>query len=286
MVPRYHPDRVLLAGASELTVPFWKTEALANDFVLVHPDDLADHDLSDVAEAVCDRHKGVGADGLLVFGPDLTLRMFNPDGTEDFCGNGLRCAAWHAHRQGWADDQFRMSHRGVWVPASVAADGQVSVELGTPSFDSADIPLDPTTHPEELWQERLFGFTASTVSTGTAHTVILVDEIPSDTVFFEISRQIEHAPLFPERTSVIWVAPRQAFEAELRIWERGAGETMACGTGNVAVAAVLTRLNGRGGEYTFHNPGGTAKVSIMSDLTRPVITSLVGEPFTGTFTMG
>lgn len=283
MVQGDHPHGVLLVGAPELTIPFWKTEALGNDFVLVHPDDLGEIDLSELAEAACDRHKGIGADGLLVFGPDLTLRMFNPDGTEDFCGNGLRCAAWHASQQGWVDKTFRMSHRGVWVNAKVADDGQVSVELGKPSFDSSDIPLDPRIHPDELWQEDLFGYTASTVSTGTAHTILLVDALPEDAEFFETSRRLEHAPVFPERTSVIWVARTGPFEAHLRIWERGAGETLACGTGNVAVAAVLTRLGGLGGEYLLHNPGGTANVQIGSDLSHPVITSIVGVSFTGQF---
>jgi len=264
-----------------LTVPFWKSEALANDFVLVHPEDVGDINLSEFAEAVCSRHKSVGADGLLVFGPDLTLRMFNPDGTEDFCGNGLRCAAWHARTHGWAEGRFRISHRGVWVSATVADDGMVSVELGRPSFDSADIPLDPFIHPKELWQEELFGFQACTVTTGTAHTVLLVEELPTDDVFLETSRNLEHAPVFPERTSVIWVQRTDTFEASLRIWERGVGETMACGTGNVAVAAVLTRMNGQGGTYTFHNPGGTAHVSIQSDLSHPVISSTVGVPFAG-----
>ena len=264
-----------------MTISFWKTEALGNDFVLVHADAVGSLDLAALAVKVCDRHTGVGSDGLLVLSRDLVLRMFNPDGTEDFCGNGLRCAAWYARAQGWADDSLTLTHRGVKVPSSIDDQGVVSVELGPPSFQPSMVPLDINIHPHEMWLEPFHGFTASALSTGSTHLVLLVDQLPEDPAFFDVSPVMELDPVFPERTSVLWVARKSDHVAKMRIWERGAGETLACGTGNVAVAAVLTRLSGRGGTYTLHNPGGTARVSIESDLSHPVLSSPVWQVFEG-----
>lgn len=264
-----------------MTTPFWKTQALGNDFVLVHEDAVCSTKLADLATRVCKRHTGVGSDGLLVIGPSLVLRMFNPDGTEDFCGNGLRCGAWHARNQAWASDSMVLTHLGVRVPATVEGP-VVSVELGTPTFDPRFVPLDVRRHPAEMWMEPFHGLRASAVSTGTTHLVALVDELPDDDTFTRVSSQIETDPLFPERTSVLWTRRGPGREAKLRIWERGVGETLACGTGNVAVAAVLTRLDGRGGVFEIGNPGGTSHVTIRDDLSHPVITSEVCETFTGT----
>ena len=281
MVPNDRPVGLVLVGATPLTIPFWKTEALGNDFVLVHSEAVEGCDLDLLAQRLCNRHMGVGSDGLLVLGKDFRLRMFNPDGTEDFCGNGLRCAAWHVRLQGWAGDSFTLVHRGVLVPAKVAPDGMVSVELGRAEFNAAAVPLNAETHPAEMWMESFFGHVATAVSTGSTHLILLVDQLPEDSTFFALSPQIEVDSFFPDRTSVIWVKRDGSLAATIRIWERGAGETLACGTGNVAVASVLTRLDGTGGTYMIHNPGGTAKVSINADLTHPVISSPVRQVFEG-----
>lgn len=243
-------------------IKFWKVEAVANSFVLVHRDDVAGRDLEVLVRQMCQPRFGVGSDGLLVVSPDLELRMFNPDGTEDFCGNGLRCAAWHICQQGWGQGSFVVHHHGVDVPARVHADGMVEVTLVPASFDPAVVPLDPQRHEGELWMEERWGGLASSVSTGSTHTVVFVDELPDDQTFFGLSPQIETDPLFPERTSVMWTKVVGPGRLRLRIFERGAGETQGCGTGSAAAAVVYARAQGYAGRVEVENPGGVVVVDL------------------------
>ncbi len=245
-------------------IPFWKVEAVGNTFVLVHAGDLAGNDLSEFAKEVSEPHFGVGSDGLLVVSPDLKLRMFNPDGTEDFCGNGLRIAAAHMVGQGWATGSFDVRHLGIYVPAHVHRDGLVEVTLPPASFSPLRVPLDSTLHPREMWRESRWGHVASALSTGTTHTVVDVDQLPGDDEFFTLSPEIEHDPLFPDRTSVMWVQTVAPGQLRLRIWERGAGETMGCGTGSVAAAIVHARSTGYTGRVEVGNPGGVVWVDVTS----------------------
>jgi diaminopimelate epimerase len=266
--------------------------------VLVHREDAADRasaDLDRFLESLAihasSRHFGVGSDGLLVLGRtsggELELRMFNPDGTEDFCGNGLRCAFAHALRQGWIQPgEATVTHLGRRVPGSVerAGDGYaVSFTLPPASYRPIDIP---TSWSTEAFDEPLFeidgrAYRGSVLTTGSAHTILPVDNLPQDDDFFRVSPQIENHPMFPERTSIMWVQEVGPNEIKLRIWERGAGETLGCGTGSTAAAIDYLRRNGHGGEVLVHNPGGTLMVS-APDWTSPVrVTGKAKEVFRG-----
>jgi len=259
-------------------IRFWKVEAVANSFVLVHRDDVAGRDLGALALSMCSHRFGIGSDGLLVVSADLELRMFNPDGTEDFCGNGLRCAAWHMVQQGWARQSFVIHHHGIDVPACVHPDGMVEVTLLPASFDPLLVPLDTELHPGELWMEERWGGRASSVSTGTTHTVILVDTLPEDDVFFSLSPLIENDPLFPDRTSIMWTQVVGPGRLKLRIYERGAGETQGCGTGSSAAAVVYARAKAYSGTVEVENPGGVVAVSLRdweSPVTMASVTSVV-----------
>lgn len=259
-------------------IPFWKVEAVGNGFVLVHASDVVGVDLACLARSVCEPRFGVGADGLLVVSPDLALRMFNPDGTEDFCGNGLRCAAWHIVGQGWAEGSFVIRHHGIDVAACVHLDGMVEVTQLPASFDPLLVPLDLGLHSGELWMEERWGGLASSVSTGTTHTVILVESLPSDEVFFSLSPQIENDPLFPDRTSVMWTQVVEPGRLKLRIWERGAGATQGCGTGSSAAAVVYARSTGHRGRIEVENPGGTVLITLPkwdAPITMASVTSVI-----------
>ena len=101
---------------------FWKTETIGNDFVLVRLDEPSEPDLPALARELCDRKEGIGGDGLLAVAPapwGLVLRMFNPDGTEDFCGNGLRCSATHGQLEGWVGPRFEILHGGKRIPSVI-----------------------------------------------------------------------------------------------------------------------------------------------------------------------
>src|SRR5438067_8171769 len=111
------------AAHSVKLIPFYKVESVGNDFVLVERDKVQDLDLPQLAIETCKRHFSIGADGLLVVwqeGGDIGLRMFNPDGTEDFCGNGLRCAAVVAHYLGWATEDMTILHGGKTIATRIA----------------------------------------------------------------------------------------------------------------------------------------------------------------------
>ncbi|HTQ10477.1 MAG TPA: hypothetical protein VMI31_10425, partial [Fimbriimonadaceae bacterium] len=222
-----------------MKIPFWKVESIGNNFVLVHLDDVSllgengreSELLTVLAVAACEKRYGIGSDGLLAVSQDgdgtLILRMFNPDGTEDFCGNGIRCAFDHALRQGWlAPGEMRMTHFGIPVSGSAQhladhAKGSLSAirhamhrtpylihtQLPPASYRPEDIPIAREREIFDSAIARVDGevYTGSVLSTGTAHTILPVRTLPHDEEFFRVSPQIERDPLFPERTSVMWV---------------------------------------------------------------------------------
>lgn len=267
------------------TVPFWKAQSIGNDFVLVHSEDAPDDVAWELlARSACDRKFGVGADGLLVLSRDLVLRMFNPDGTEDFCGNGLRCAAMHARRLGWAGETFTMQHLGHSILLRARADGQIETDLEPASYDPLCVP---TTQAGPIMDQRIEvgsrSWLISTLSTGTAHTIIPVVTLPDDSEFVAASQAIEHHAWFPERTSVMWVVQENDDELRMRVWERGVGETMGCGTGSTAAVIDHMRRRGRGGTVAVHNPGGTLWVKAEAWDAPITVIGRAEEVFRGSF---
>lgn len=253
-------------------LPFWKVEGVGNDFVLIEAEAVQGDDLSQLAQRLCHRPLGIGSDGLLLIGKGVyapvSMRMFNPDGTEDFCGNGLRCVARFAYEQGYVDTPaFPIETISGVIPVQLTLrDGQVgaiTIQLPPPRFHPRDIPaliegesvqdypLTVAGHQLRLWS----------VNTGTTHSVIFNDRLPDDETFRQLSPRIETHPLFPERTSVLWAVLESPHKVRVRIWERGVGETLGCGTGAAAVA-VLSHIAGwtqnpvevhsRGGVLTVH----------------------------------
>ncbi|RYG26518.1 diaminopimelate epimerase [bacterium] len=274
-------------------IPFWKLQSIGNDFPLVHIADLEDilargaaergevgrapaaecfvapdAGVTDVdgllmrlAVAMADRRYGIGGDGILAAKPlsegRVLLRMFNPDGTEDFCGNGLRCAAVHAHAQGWVGETFTIEHLGRDVPVTIGG-GEVATRLGGATYDPAEVPL----RGAELFRGTLpNGRTGSALSTGTTHTIVWSDELPDDVTFLKESPPLEVHEMFPERTSIMWTQALDRDHLRLRIWERGVGETRGCGTGSTAAAVDYLRGEERSGRVRVDNPGGTVYVT-------------------------
>lgn len=284
-----------------INLPFWKLQSIGNDFPLVHMDDvrtalglIRDQEtpesetaaLARLTVAICDRRFGVGGDGLLTLergdgqGADVVLRMFNPDGTEDFCGNGIRCAAAHAHRLGWVGDTFVLRHRDKDVPIRIG-DGRIKSVIGQADYTPDKVPvLGGPIFDGTVWSGMdsgaplsLFG---SALTTGSTHVVIPTQALPDDGSFASVSPKIETDPKFPIRTSVIWSQEVAPMHLKLRIWERGVGETMGCGTGSSAAAADYLRRRGKGGTVRVDNPGGTVYVT-MSAWNAPIEVEGVAE---------
>lgn len=246
---------------------FWKLQALGNHFVIACHQAASDYPA--LARQLCRPSTSVGADGLLTIdlaaSPPL-VRMWNPDGSEDFCANGLCCAAYLCAVLGWGRlDRLQAPGREVSVSLCGRPRGaDVVLGLGQPSYEPTLIParltapVDPRQGvPLQLLDRRL---TVVPISTGTTHCVVFGDELPDDAAFLRDSPAIENHSDFPDRTSVLWCAMRRSGLA-LRVWERGVGETLACGTGAAAAAAVAVDSGRASSPVSVTTRGGTCRVA-------------------------
>jgi len=274
------------------SIPFWKYQAIGNDFPLFHAADLDGLNSFDIAIHASDRKFGIGGDGILVMKPldsnRVELRMFNPDGTEDFCGNGLRIAALHALEQGWAGDNFSIVHGGREVHAQIHPDGSISTTLGVANYEPAKVPVDRTVElfDDEIIELDGITFRGSALTTGSTHTVIPVRELPTDEQIARWGPAIENLPMFPERTSAIFVRETDLpNDLQIRIWERGVGETLGCGTGSSAAAADYLRRRSSGGLVLIRNPGGDVTIE-MSRWDAPItVTGTAELVYNGRYTL-
>lgn len=246
---------------------FTKMQTVGNDFIIINweKEELS---WSLISKRLSDRHFGIGADGLIVILPsdvsDYRMRMFNPDGTEDMCGNGLRCSVrvFSELKNPKGNDIEIETISGIKRAKIIDRDDwTIEVNLGEPVLDPKKIPVlldfSPIIDYPLVVKDKIFNTTI--VSTGTTHSVIFHKNLTEE-IFKKYSPIIENHPLFPDRTSVIWVIDEDHRELKIRIWERGVGETLGCGTG--ACAAVVAKIL-RGEEnlkYKVTSKGGTLYV--------------------------
>ncbi len=276
---------------------FVKMHGIGNDFVVIGALDglpLPEDHLSEFAQFVCDRHFGVGADGVLWVLPssiaDFQMRIFNPDGSEaEMCGNGIRCAVkWFYDRDYAKGEVVRVETKGgvktVWVAAKDGKAVAVTVDMGVPVFQPNRIPT-TLSEGEEVLEvplsvEGLGTFVVSAVSMGNPHCVVFtetVDEVPLEA----IGPRLEHHPAFPQRTNVEFVQVLSPNELKVRVWERGAGITLACGTGACAALAVAAKTGRASRKATIHLPGGDLDIEWREDnhlyMTGPAVEVFRGE---------
>jgi len=248
---------------------FIKMQGTGNDYVYVDAFREQVQDPSALAQKVSHRHFGIGADGLILIKPspgaDAEMEMYNADGSRsEMCGNGLRCVAKYVHDTyalGREDFRF-LTGAGLRTARIVARDErgraeQVQLDMGLPVFRGLDIPttLDEPEVFEKIIEVAGHRLEFSAVSMGNPHCVIYVDDVKSFPVE-QVGPLIEHHPLFPHRVNVEFVQILSPFEVIQRTWERGSGETWACGTGAAAVAAVGHKLGLTGERLTIHLTGG------------------------------
>lgn len=274
---------------------FFKVHGLGNDFILfdlLHQEwPPAWQDLPGVARRLCNRHFGIGGDGLVLVWPsvaaDARMQIFNPDGSEaEMCGNAIRCVAKHLYeRAGMKKEVLTIeTGAGIMVPRLVVREGRVEavqVDMGPPRLERGEIPMvgpSGTVVAEPLVVNgRTLHITA--VSMGNPHCVIFVPDVEEiDLAVW--GPQIENHPLFPRRTNVEFVQVLGREAVKVRVWERGAGPTLACGTGAcaVVVAGVLNDLTGRRVEVSL--PGGALLVEWAED-NRVYMTGPAEEVFCG-----
>jgi diaminopimelate epimerase len=274
---------------------FAKYHGTGNDFVLIEDmDDQLRLDQESIA-ALCDRHRGVGADGLIRIAPadeaDFFMDYFNADGeAAEMCGNGIRCLGKYVYDRGLtsAREIVVLTRAGLKRLAIEAEDGVASamtVDMGRPAMERSAIPMegDPGSRfVEEPLEVEGRTFAATAVSMGNPHCVLFLG--PGDDLAGldvpRLGRSVEHRPEFSNRVNVEFVVVEDR-AIHIRVWERGSGETMACGTGACA-ALVACSLGGRTGrEASLEFPGGRLRVEWRDDdhvfLTGPAVRVFEGE---------
>lgn len=234
---------------------FTKMHGAGNDYVYVDGfRDQVPNNPALAARLVSDRHKGIGGDGLILILPSTVanarMRMFNADGSEsEMCGNGVRCVGKYVYDHGICRDRTLKIETGAGVLTleldvdSADRVSAVTVDMGAPILQNGQIPTTLPGNPvvNQILDVAGERFEVTCVSMGNPHCVIFVPQI-TDRLVLEIGPQIEHHPAFPQRVNVEFVECLSRTEVRQRTWERGSGETQACGTGAsaVCVAGVLT----------------------------------------------
>ncbi|EWY40365.1 diaminopimelate epimerase [Skermanella stibiiresistens SB22] len=270
-----------------MTIPFLKMHGLGNDFVVI---DARSGNLSlneAQARAIADRRLGVGCDQFIVIEPPRTsgatafMRIRNPDGSESgACGNATRCVAHLLMTESGRTTTVVETIAGL-LPASLEADGLVTVDMGPPRLDWRDIPLAgpaDTLRLDDVVEGPYAGPTA--VSMGNPHAVFFVDDVAA-VPLERVGPRLEHHPAFPERANIEFAQVLTPTRIRMRVWERAAGITQACGSGACAVqvAAFRRGLVERRAEVVLD--GGGLTIEWREDghvlMTGPIALSFTGE---------
>ncbi|MBD2313311.1 diaminopimelate epimerase [Desertifilum sp. FACHB-1129] len=254
-----------------MNLEFTKYQGLGNDFILIDNRENSEPLLTpEQAIQWCDRHFGIGADGVIFAlpgenGTDYSMRIFNSDGSEpEMCGNGIRCLAhFIAELEASGRTEYRIHTLGGVMVPRLTAEGQVQVDMGEPQLVAAQIPTTLVQGEEKAIAIPLEvagqTWNVTCVSMGNPHCITFVEDvaaIPLET----LGPQFEHHPVFPQRTNTEFIQVLRSDYVKMRVWERGAGATLACGTGACAsvVAGVLNSQCDR--RTTVELPGGCLEI--------------------------
>ena len=279
-----------------MVIEFSKYQGLGNDFILIDNRHTAEPVISpEQAIAMCDRHFGIGGDGVIFALPgkntDYTMRIYNSDGSEpEMCGNGIRCLAkFIAELEG--NTEVNKSYKidtlaGLIIP-KLQSNGEVTVDMGEPELLAAKIPTTLNSGDGKVVAQPLEvddrTWSVTTVSMGNPHCITFVED--SDAIALEqIGPKFEHHPVFPQRTNTEFVEVVEPDYVKMRVWERGAGITLACGTGACAtvVAGVLNNKCDR--NCTVELPGGCLQIDWSATDNRVYMTGPAIEVFKGKYT--
>ena len=279
-----------------MAIEFTKYHGLGNDFILIDNRSNSRPQVTpEQAIQMCDRHFGIGADGVIFVLPgkndtDYTMRIFNSDGSEpEMCGNGIRCfAGFVADLEGVSrtQDKYRIHTLTGVITTQLMADGQVKVDMGEPKLLASEIPTTLCPDDQKVVAQPLevAGKTwdVTCVSMGNPHCITFVEDVAAISLE-TIGPQFEHHPAFPQRINTEFIQVVRPDYLKMRVWERGAGITLACGTGACAslVAGVLTGKCDR--IATVELPGGPLQIewSILDQ--RMYMTGPAERVFTGKF---
>jgi len=282
------------------TLRFTKMHGLGNDYVFIdgfREAVPADHLLPELVRKMSDRHFGVGSDGLILILPsekaDFRMRMFNADGSEaEMCGNGIRCFAKYVYQRGLTrKTSFSIETGAGILQPQVILEGDgggqvkaVKVDMGRPRFKKEEIPMVGPSGERALEETlKVDGqeVKVSAVSMGNPHCVVFVPDVTKAPLEL-LGPKLENHPSFPNRTNVEFVQVHDPGEITMRVWERGSGVTLACGTGACASVVVAASLGLTEREVTVHLDGGDLKVEWADD-GRVYLTGPAEEVFDGAY---
>lgn len=275
-------------------LPFTKMQGIGNDYVYINALATVPDNLPDLARKISDRHFGVGSDGLVLILPssiaDLRMRMFNADGTEaEMCGNASRCVGKFAYDKGLTHKAsiHLQTAAGIKIIQLHFRDGNVTgatVDMGEPILEPGLIPVAADDGADKIVDYPLIvdrhECRVTAVSMGNPHAVLFMED-PENLNLPMLGPKFEHHLFFPARTNTEFVKVLDRRHIRMRVWERGAGETLACGTGACAalVACVLNGLTDREAEVEL--AGGSLHIKWSEDnhiyMTGPAVTVFEGE---------
>jgi len=287
---------------------FSKLQATGNDFILVDARAMEDKDWTELSRAMCDRHFGIGADGLMLVCnsdiADLKMRLFNSDGSEaEVSGNGLRCFAKFAIERCLSQDRSTgrqpRNHllsvetlSGIRTVTAYTSGNRVvsaEVNMGSPRFLPEQIPVKVKSETVPISSYRLVidgqELNVSILSMGNPHAVCFVSQPVADFPLANIGPKVENHSIFPQRTNFEVARILNKRKIEARVWERGVGETLACGSGACAVAVAGQLLARVGKKVDIILPGGTVTV-FWHGAGDVLLNGPVGEVFTGEWPEG
>ncbi|MDE5786320.1 MAG: diaminopimelate epimerase [Duncaniella sp.] len=275
-------------------VHFTKMHGIGNDYIYINCMESCPVDLPSLSREMSDRHKGIGGDGIILILPsdkaDFKMRIFNADGSEaKMCGNGSRCVAKFIHDFNLSDANpiHLETLAGIKVlslimdPATGEVD-RVTVDMGLPVWEPKLVPVKfagerMMMRPVSVGQTEVM---VSAVSMGNPHGVVIVDRLDENTPVSTLGPVLETHDIWPDRANIEFVKVSSPDEISMRVWERGSGETMACGTGACASAVVCHEAGLTGRKVRVHLLGGDLDIEIAADghvmMTGPASTVFTG----------
>jgi diaminopimelate epimerase len=276
-----------------MDIDFIKMEGAGNDYVYL---DLLknsyDVDFSNLSKKIADRHFGVGGDGLVLMmesrKADYRMRMLNADGSEaEMCGNAIRCVGKYLYDRAYLDNRevsietlAGIKNLSIFETDEDGKAAKLRVDMGEPVLKGRDIPVHFDMEP--VIGVGVRGYEGTAVNMGNPHFVIFVDAISDNHVLID-GPLLEKAPEFPNRINVEFVSVIDRDNVEMRVWERGSGETLACGTGACA-SAVASVLNGKTSrEMNVKLLGGTLRIEWDEESNTVYMTGPATEVFSGTY---
>lgn len=257
---------------------FWKMHGLGNDYVVIDNRDekIDDAEATELAVKLCNRRFSVGADGILYVSnsavADAKMRIFNADGSEaEMCGNGIRCFVKYCYENNIARKseivvETLAGNKRTWLTVEDDVVQSVMVDMGVPELERSKIPMmGEGTFVNETLQVDGDAYKATCLSVGNPHCVIFVDSV-DDFPLERVGSKIENHPFFPKRTNVEFAQVLGENGVKVRVWERGCGETLACGTGACATVVAGKLLGKLGEKVHVHLLGGDLQIEYADRL--------------------